>query len=449
MASVEKLGTEPRRGVPAPFGAMMALARMTSDGTVTMMLGTLTAGLAVYVWQAAGTRTLGSARFSPVASAWTISFLAITILLAPVEQYATRTLAAGPAGRAQLAKALRTIVVVLLSAAIALGVGAFALRHPLFRGDGGYALVAAAIVLCFAVLAFIRGVLAGQRDFRGYGKLTALDGLTRLAAGATVLAVSGSPLPLAWTIPLPALVALLWCRRIPRRIVTDSGSGEGTAVGHFLATTVGGTAAAQVILAGGPLILALLGASNRAITVLFVTQTVCRGGLLIALPAWARTLPTLTSIAVDRDRLRLSRIAEAILGCSLAASLVCAALAAAIGPPILSGAFGHTTKPSPFLAATVAAGTVLAIGNLGLNQLLVASVRTHRITIAWWAALVISLGLVAFGPGAALNRVAVGFLVGELVAMVALTIASSPTRAPAPVRNLVRRMRAQRAPVEP
>ena len=38
-----------------------------TDGTATMMVGTLIAGTATYAWQAAGTRTLGKVAFAPPA----------------------------------------------------------------------------------------------------------------------------------------------------------------------------------------------------------------------------------------------------------------------------------------------------------------------------------------------------------------------------------------------
>jgi hypothetical protein len=208
----------------------------------------------------------------------------------------------------------------------------------------------------------------------------------------------------------------------------------------FMATMVGGTAAAQLLLAGGPLLLGLLGSTDQSVTILFVAQTAGRATLLVALPLWARALPTLTGIALAQGHAALSRLAERILAGSVVVAALGAAFAAVVGPSVLAALFGHGSRPPALVAGAVGAGTVLAVGNLGLNQLLVATVRTSRITISWWAALVGAVAWVAFAPGSALNRVAIGFVIGEALAMIALTIASS-ARAQAPLRRVARRPR--------
>ena len=152
----------------APPGAISlgtTLRRVTTDGTVAMIAGTILAGFAYYAWQAAGTRILGEVRFAPVATTWTLMFLIVTILLAPVEQFATRNVAAGWEGRAHLARSLRMLARLAAGATILVTLAAFLLRDSLFRGDGSYALIGGAMVLGFGQLALCRGVLAGERKF--------------------------------------------------------------------------------------------------------------------------------------------------------------------------------------------------------------------------------------------------------------------------------------------
>jgi O-antigen/teichoic acid export membrane protein len=427
----------------------LTLRRAAADGTVTMMTCTVVAGLAIYAWQAAGTRKLGSVAFAPVATTWTITFLITTILLAPIEQFATRTVAGADDGRAQLAHATRTISILISGATLAIGIITFVLRHSLFRGSAGYALICLAIVPCFAQLLFVRGILGGERDFAGYGRLSVAEALTRLVVGLPLVLLGGSALAFAWTIPACTLVAFYWAGHWPTREETRREVAPGVPVGPFLATTVGGSSAAQLILAGGPLLLALLNAPAQAITVFFVTQTVMRGAFLIATPAWARTLPPLTEVALRQEHRRLSQLAELLLASSVLLAVICGAAAAVVGPPVVAALFGQGSRPDALLSALLAVGTVLAIGNLGLNQLLVAAVRTKWIMVSWWTALCVNLAWVGLGPGVALHRVAVGFVIGELVAMVALTVASSPGLAPAQVVLLIRRLRAARTISQP
>jgi O-antigen/teichoic acid export membrane protein len=427
-----------------PPGLTAGLERARTDGTVTMLVGTLLSGIAAYAWQAAGTRTLGNDQFASVATMWTLSYLVITVLLAPIEQYATRTVSSGPAGRQHLAASLPTLARLLGMAALILAIGCFFVRGKFFDGEAAYAVIGGLLVVCFGSLALIRGVLAGERDFRRYGRVTGLDGVSRLALGVIILAVGGDAQAFAWSIPVTALVSLLWLGHVPRPDGKHADPGEHLPIKPFMATMVGGTAAAQLLLAGGPLLLGLLGAPGRTVTVLFVAQTAGRAVLLVALPLWSRALPGLTDIAVRREHASLSRLAERILVISVVLAVAGAAFAAVVGPPVLAALFGHGSRPDAFVAGAVGAGTVMAVGNLGLNQLLVAAGRTSRITICWWSALCAAVLWIALGPGSALHRVDAGFVIGEALALVLLTIATSTARAPRFVRHVVHRRRARR-----
>jgi O-antigen/teichoic acid export membrane protein len=432
---------------PGAVGLGTMLRRVRTDGTVAMIVGTIVAGFAYYAWQAAGTRVLGEVRFAPVATTWTLMFLIVTILLAPVEQFATRNVAAGWEGRAHLARSLRTLAKIGAGATLVVTLGCFLLRDSLFRGGGVYALIGGAMVLGFGQLALCRGVLAGERRFASYGWVTAMDSLLRVGLGVPLLLGSDSALLFAWTIPLSTLVALWWAREIPGPDEAAADHAPGPAVGPFIATTVGGLSAAQLILAGGPLFVSLLGGTEAMVSALFVTQTAFRAAFLVATPGWARVLPILTGIYVRAEHHRLNRIAEAILLGTAVAAGIAGLIASAIGPPLIAAFFGEGVRPTAFLAAMMAAGTVVAIGNLGLNQVLVARVKTGRITAGWWCGLAATLVCMAVAPGSILDRVAVAFVVGEAVALIMLTIAASSRLAPRVAREIVYRRRDRRTQV--
>ena len=205
-----------------------ALRRGFGDGTVLMMAGTIVGGLTAYVWQAMGTRTLGEVTFAPVANAWTIMFLVVTILLAPVEQYATRTVAEGWRGRAHLRRTFRSLVRMGAAATVLVTVVAFLLRDSLFDGVGGYALICGGIVVGFGQLALCRGILAGERNFAGYGWITGIDGIVRVAVALPLLFAFDDALLFAATIPVSTIVALFWIREWP----TPPGGRGGDARGH-------------------------------------------------------------------------------------------------------------------------------------------------------------------------------------------------------------------------
>ena len=145
----------------------------------------------------------------------------------------------------------------------------------------------------------------------------------------------------------------------------------------------------------------------------------------MATPAGARSLPPLTRIALHSDYKRLGRIAVRLLGGSLMAAVALGSAALVLMPPLIAALFGSSVRPSPVIAALTVSGTVLAIGNLGLNQILVAAARTHWITTAWWVALAGALAWVMTAPGDVLHRVSTGFVLGELIALLALALASN------------------------
>ena len=112
-----------------------------------MMAGTLLADMLTYAWQASAARALGEERFAPVASVWTIMFLIVTILLAPVEQYAIRTVAwARRAARSSRTRC-RGSACSPSPRRRWWRVLCWLLRDSLFDGVAGYVPVCAAIVL--------------------------------------------------------------------------------------------------------------------------------------------------------------------------------------------------------------------------------------------------------------------------------------------------------------
>ena len=406
------------------------LVRKTlSDGTAVMMAGTLLAGVLTYGWQASATRALGEEHFAPVASVWTIMFLIVTILLAPVEQYAIRTVASGPTGRAQLAHALPRIGVLAVAATALVAALCWLLRDSLFDGVAGYVPVCAAIVLSFGQLALIRGVLAGQREFAAYGYITGLDSIARLALSIPLFFFGAAALAYAWMIPLCALTALFWMHHRPRRAeAVPLEEPPAVPVGRFIAHTVGGTVAAQMVLASGPLVLSVLGATGAAVTTFFATQTAFRAAFMVATPGWSRALPALTSIATRHDFARLGRLARRLMVLTALGAAVGGAAAAVVAPPLLALFYGSGVRPTAFVAATCAAGTIVAIGNLGLTQILVAGVRTRRITTVWWVALAGGVVVLAVVGGSPTTRVCVSFLTSEVIALMGLTYAASTVR---------------------
>ena len=63
---------------------------MRAPGTVWMISGSLVGAVAAYLFNALGTRSLGDEAFAPIGALWTTLFVMATIVLVPLEQFATR-----------------------------------------------------------------------------------------------------------------------------------------------------------------------------------------------------------------------------------------------------------------------------------------------------------------------------------------------------------------------
>jgi O-antigen/teichoic acid export membrane protein len=400
------------------------LQRARRDGTTAMLLGSLIAGLAAYAWQAAGTRVLGEVAFAPVAAAWSVLFLVSTVLLVPVEQYATRTIAARASGQADLVRKLPALGLMAVVGVAGVGAATFALSERVFGGRGQYAAICALIVALVGVFFLTRGVFAGQRQFASYGHVTAADALARLALGLLALILAGeSPVAFAWTIPLGSIVVGWWIARRPLRFHNASSLTDDApplSPWRFMGAATGSTAAAQVIFASGPLALALLGARAASVTILFVTQTAFRSVMLVAMPFWARLLPTLTVMVGKGPSRRLPRILTLITFGTIVGAAVLALAALFVAPPTISLLFGQGVRPTAGLSALVAAATGLAVGNLGLSQILVAAAELRALLVSWWVALAVFVAWVPLGTGGLLYRVAWAGLAGESAALVGL-----------------------------
>jgi O-antigen/teichoic acid export membrane protein len=382
-----------------------------------MFAGTLAAGGAAYLWQAILARHLGEDGFSPVANAWAVSFLVYAVLFLPGEQHLAVSLASGDdpgrAGRTTTTLGLFVAACILPGAA-----GAWLLRGRLFDGHGEYAFVVAAIIAGFGAIALVRGTLSGTRAFAGYGRLTAADSLLRFGLGLSAVLLGLSATGAAWTIPLGCVVVVLWARRLAS--ATRPAPGDVKRIGSHVGSNIVGNLAAQVVLGGGSIAISIAGAPKAAISTLFVVQTALRSILFIAIPFWARLLPTFSRIASEERFNRLSSLATkaAIVGVASAGLLGIAGMT--IGPHVFSLVFGAEYTPDQTSCGLVAAGTCLAAANLGLTSILVAAHRIRRSIVAWAPAFLLWVAANSYGNESYLIRGAAAFAVAEVVAFVIL-----------------------------
>ena len=415
---------------PQPSGARGLLAGLTrslrAGGTHWMLVGSLVAGLGAYGFQVLGARALGDVGYAPISSLWTLQYLWFTILLYPLETYVAREAVRGQQHHSR-AKLWGWVV----AAAVVAGALAWIGRGRLVAGDAGLALVAGLIVACYGPFVIVRGRLAGAGMFRSYGIVTATESVLRLLLLVPATMFAASTTGVAWIMPWGAgAAALLWPvlrRQRGARRVEAAATDDVARPVVFLLTTSVANGISQVLVASGPLVVALLHGTAAEISVLFVTVTAARTPIVLAFGGvLSRVLPVFTRIAeTPRGDGELNRIGFKIFAGTAGVAALGAAVAWWIGSEVIVLFFGGEFAPAPWLVAGAAVGVLAIAGSTLLNLILVAR-RAERHMLAPWvialAAAVVTLYLVG---GSASARVIAALDVGALTALTALTLSVS------------------------
>lgn len=409
------------------------------SATSWVVLGAGVAGVATYLFQVVGTRALGTEAYAPISVLWTMQYLVFAVGMVAVEAYVTRGTTLHPH---TLARDVRVVAAWLVAAAVVVGAISFVLRDQLFEGLGDLAAIAALIVLAFGSYAVVRGRLAGAERFRLYGIVTVAEAGIRVVLAVIVVAVAASTRSLAWVLPVGPLAIAAWWGLTHRRSAAAAEPlvGENAAVeaanlpsnGHvagatnrFLAATGTANAAAQVLLAGGPLVLLPLGAGDVEVSVFFVTITAARTPISFALGGvFGRILPPLTRMSSAGDQRGLRRILLGVTGVTIAAAVVGGFLAGVVGDDLVAAFFGAEFRPGRSFVMLAGAGVLLATGGLLLNQILIATRAERRMPLPWLAGLLCAAVVIVVAGGTPTLRVAAGFAAGEIVALTGLTLAA-------------------------
>jgi O-antigen/teichoic acid export membrane protein len=384
-----------------------------------MLGGTVVSIVTVLLFQVIAGRSLGAEAFAPIGVVWTVSFMVYTVFMIPVEQFITRRLALAH-GNAEALAPSRVLLMSVIGVAIAIGVGfVLATVDRLFAGITAFVVLALALLVTRALLAIGRGFLAGRRRFTAYGGTLAAEGLVLLMAAAVVAAIHPTTLAFAATMVLSPLVILLF-RPFHTTTVTEPWVADNEAPVAFLGFLILATGASQVVIAGGPVVVGLIGGGAAAVSSIFVTFTLFRGPITSAYNLVARVLPDFTALAARGRAHVLTVWAHRITWAGYVLAVLGFTAAYLIGPAIIRVLYGEEFEPEAAVAGLAGAGVGAGLAVLFVAQIYVATGATRALAGRWLLALLIAGAAVVFGPGSAQARVALGFAVGELVALSAL-----------------------------
>jgi len=388
--------------------------------SIALAAGSLTNGIAAYLYVVIGTQALGATSFAPISILWTIWSFAAATLTFPIQHWVIRTVQAEGGerpirtARGTLAAATGVVMVLTLVASVIW-------RDRLFGSAGiGYPALAAVIVLSAGLLGLSRGLVAARGQFKAAAAIVAGENLLRVGVGCLVLLLSGGAFAYAAALAAGIGILIFYPQSlIPR----DTGSAGHVSAGRMLAGIAGGTLIAQIVLTGPPVLLAILGGEQQTITALFTTAAVSRAPYLVALGLAIRGNARLSWLALNEPD-RLASVTRLIAGVSVVAAPVAALLAARIGPPIIEFVFGPNTSLPAGPTALVVGASVLALGNLALMVVLIARGDSGRITMSWLVAGACAVASVAVLGSTPLDQATLAFMVAELAAFGALVVAT-------------------------
>jgi O-antigen/teichoic acid export membrane protein len=397
-----------------------AAAEKTRDnrGTLLIVLATAGSAIAVLVFQAVASRSLGTSGFAPIAVLWTVMFLLYTVLQLPAEQHLTRALVV-----TRSPEDLRSVYKAMLAAfglALLIGTSFTAVTlDRFFEGQWIYVAITAAIVVSRSIMSSARGSLAGHRRFAGYGATIAIEAATLLAGGLLVIAIGAGAVGFGTVMFLAPLATLL-----TRPFAPIEGHGDRENIepqpASFLAWLVLATAASQAIIAGGPIAVSFIGGTATAVSIFFTSFALLRGPITSAYSLVARVLPDFTELAHSNDPHRLWKWGPKLVWFGLGVAVIGAIGAGLFLRPIVGAIYGDAFRPPQPAAILGGASIGLGLGALFATQMYTAAAKGSRLATGWLIALAASLAFLALSGIEPITRTAAAFGIGELTGLILL-----------------------------
>jgi O-antigen/teichoic acid export membrane protein len=387
----------------------------------SLAVGSVGAGVLAYVFFVVATRALGAEDAAAVSVLWTWWSLTAAAVTFPLQHWITRTVQATGGERA-VRDALPRLTLLVAAVAVVSGLVSWVAGERLF-GPGGSAFppLVAVVTLGAGLLGVVRGHLTARDRLSAVGlNLVLENGVRSLAALA--LAVAGYAEPWAFGVALVLGYGVAVANL--RAVLTWDDTGSADAVGPVgaVGSTGLGQLLAQVALTGAPVVLALRGGRPEDVTALFAGLALFRAPYTVATALMASVTGRLTRLWLAGSSGAWRRLELAGAAAVAAGALVAGLLGAWAGPWLVRIVFGRDVVLGTTPAGLLAAGSVLALGNLVLAVALVAQGRGPALVRGWVAGGVAGLVWVPVAALAPLAEVAWLFVVVEGAALLWLAV---------------------------
>jgi O-antigen/teichoic acid export membrane protein len=400
------------------------------EGSATIGLWLVVAGVTAYLFLAVSGQVLGSDRYSALAVLWIVAFTAAPGFFQPLEQEIARAIAARRARHVGSAPVIQRGVLTggVIAAGLVVVIVVAALVSPLVDSlfEGQTLLVWALAIMLVGYFAehTTRGVLAGHDRFGPYGLLVGSEGILRLVA-CVVFAVVGfesaGPYGLLIAItPFAAVAIALTGQHGLYEPGPPASWGEISANIGFL---VAGSALALALLNAAGVVVQLLSSSSESeqTSWIFAGMVLSRVPLYFFQAIQATFVPELTGQRGAGERvafrtgLRKLTIAVVLIG---AVAVLGSAL---LGPWAVRTFFGSDFELGARDMTLLALGSAIYMLALTLGQALIALEQHRRYAFGWTVGVVVFLVAVVAGGSDVLLRAEVAYVAGCIAALLTMT----------------------------
>ena len=400
------------------------------EGSATIGLWLIVAGVTAYLFLAISGRALGSNRYSALAVLWVLAFTAAPGFFQPLEQEIARAIAARRARRvgtlpvierAALTGGLLAVglVVVILVAALV-----SPLVDSLFKGQSLLAWALAIMLVGYLAEHMTRGVLAGYDRFGPYGLLVGSEGILRLVACIVFVVIGVEDAgPYGLLVALAPFAAVAISLRGQKGLVEPGPPASWKEISANIGFLVAGSALALALLNAAAVVVQLLSSSSESDK----TSWIFAGMLLSRVPLYffqaiqATLVPELSEQrgAGEREAFRagLRKLTIAVIVIGMASAIGSTVL----GPWAVRTFFGSDFQLSARDMALLGFGSAFYMLALTLGQALIALEHHGRYAFGWVVGVVAFLVTVLVGGSDVLLRGELAYFVGSIAALIAMT----------------------------
>jgi O-antigen/teichoic acid export membrane protein len=400
------------------------------EGSATIGLWLVVAGVTAYLFLAVSGQVLGSERYSALAVLWVIAFTAAPGFFQPLEQEIARAIAArrarhlGSAPVIQRGALTGGVIAAGLVVVIVLGALLFPVVDSLFDGEALLVLALSIMLVGYFAEHMTRGVLAGNDRFRSYGLLVGSEGLLRLVA-CLVLAVVGfeSAGPYGLLIAITPFAAVGIALRGQRGLYEPGPPARWAEMSANIGFLVAGSALALALLNAAAVVVQLLSSSSESEQ----TSWIFAGMLLSRVPLYffqaiqATFVPELSEQRGAGEREAFGAGLRKLVIAVLAIGAASAIGSALLGPWAVRTFFGSDFQLDARDMALLGLGSAVYMLALTLGQALIALEHHRRYALGWVVGVVVFLVAVVVGGSDVLVRAELAYVFGSVAALIAMT----------------------------